>query len=33
MHSSSVKYGVIKDQLLYARIDPAWTAAVPEMAR
>lgn len=23
--SSSVKYGVIKDQLLFARINPAWT--------
>ncbi|MBA3641933.1 MAG: GNAT family N-acetyltransferase [Acidobacteriota bacterium] len=25
LRSSSVKYGVIKDQLLFARINPAWT--------
>ncbi len=28
MRSSSVKYGVVKDQLLYARINPSW-AGVP----
>ena len=29
MRSNSVKYGVIKDQLLYARINPGWTVSHP----
>ena len=29
LRSSSVKFGAIKDQLLYARINPEWTLAPP----
>ena len=29
LRSSSVKYGVVKDQVLYARINSAWSAARP----
>lgn len=29
LRSSSVKYGAIKDQLLYARVNPAWSLAPP----
>ena len=29
MRSSSVKHGVVKDQLLYARINPAWAGVPP----
>lgn len=29
LRSSSVKYGVVKDQLLYARINPSWAGVAP----
>lgn len=29
LRSSAVKYGEVKDQLLYARINPGWRAAAP----
>ena len=29
MRSSSVKYGLVKDQLLYARVNPAWAGVPP----
>lgn len=31
MRSSSVKFGVVKDQLLYARINPGWDGVPPSM--
>jgi RimJ/RimL family protein N-acetyltransferase len=29
LRSSSVKYGVVKDQVLYARINSAWSPGPP----